>query len=244
MRKLAVLAFAIAALTSPLAAQQDPNPHVPEPLLFDLVRGLGATQGELEVNALYRHDFRAGRDRLLWNPEVEIVVRDGVALELEFAMNREAVESVKLMTQITFGTPVPGRYIHGTQIIGEQSGIDGGYDIAALYVAALRFSPTWSLSFLQGAKYGPGSENPNAGYLAWLGNATVFAETQLATFGLEANVESPRTDNPTIRLTPQIHWQRRQFAVQGGVGVAVSSGTERTFAAIRVVWTLNEGHAR
>lgn len=216
------------------------NPDVPEPLLFDLVRGLGASRGELEVNALIRHDFRQGRDKFYWNPEVEWVARDGVAFELELAMDRGNVEAAKLMTQLTFGAPLPGRYIHGAQVIGERSGIDQGYDLSALYVGALRFTDRWSLSFLQGAKYGAGVLDRQNEYWAWLGNATLFAETRRATYGLEVNVESPRTDNPSIRLIPQVQLHRGQFAMQGGIGVAASAGTQRTFAALRLVWTLRD----
>lgn len=221
-------------------ALQAQNPDVPEPLLFDLVRGLGASRGEFEVNALIRHDFRQGRDKFYWNPEVEWVARDGVAFELELAMDRGNVEAAKLMTQLTFGTPLPGRYIHGAQIIGERSGIDQGYDLSALYVGALRFTDRWSLSFLQGAKYGAGVLDRKNEYWAWLGNATLFAEMRKATYGLEVNVESPRTDNPSIRLIPQVHLHRGQLAAQGGIGVAASAGNQRTFAALRLVWTLRD----
>jgi hypothetical protein len=113
-----LLALALCPALASAQRATDRNPDVPEPLLFDLVRGLGAHKGELEVNALVRHDFKSGRDKFYWNPEVEWIVADGIGLELELAMDRGHVEAVKLMTQVTFGTPLPGRYIHGTQIIG------------------------------------------------------------------------------------------------------------------------------
>jgi hypothetical protein len=244
---LACLPFAAATLVLALvpavaAAQRasDRNPHVPEPLLFDLVRGLGAHKGELEVNALVVHDFRAGRDKFYWNPEVEWIVADGIGLELELAMDRGAVESTKLMTQITFGTPLPGRYIHGAQIIGERSGIDDGYDLSVVYIGARRFSPEWSLNFIQGAKYGAGIEDRQTPYWSWLGNATLFRETRRATFGLEMNVESPRSEAPTIRLTPQIHLHRGAWGLQAGLGAATTGPTQSTFAALRLVHTFRD----
>jgi len=237
------LLLAAPLLAAPVCATAQ-NPDVPEPMLFDLVRGLGAKRGELEVNALVRNDFRNARDQFYWNPEVEWIWRDGVAFELELAMNRDNVEAVKLMSQVTFGTPVPGRYIHGTQIIAERSGLDDGYDLSLLYVGALRFSPTWSLSVLQGAKYGDGLlTDPPGEYLSYLGNATLFKEFRHATFGLEVNVESPRTDNPAVRIIPQVHWHRGDWAVQAGLGVAASRGTEQTFAAVRLIRTLSHGKA-
>jgi hypothetical protein len=240
---IALAMLTVAAAPRTVAAQRasDRNPHVPEPLLFDLVRGLGAQKGELEVNALVVHDFRAGRDKFYWNPEVEWIVADGIGLELELAMDRGVVESTKLMTQITFGTPVPDRYIHGAQIIGERSGIDDGYDLSVVYIGAQRFSPEWSLNFIQGAKYGAGIEDRQTPYWSWLGNATVFRETRRATFGLEFNVESPRSEAPTIRLTPQIHLSRGAWGVQAGLGVSNTGSTQETFAALRLVHTFRDG---
>jgi hypothetical protein len=238
----AALVLATVALTPCAAHAQtapDRNPDVPEPLMFDLVRGLGAKGGELEVNALTVNDFRSGLDKFYWNPEIEWVARDGLAFELELAMDRSRVESTKLMTQITFGAPLPGRYIHGAQIIGERSGIDDGYDLSALYVGAHRFTERWSLSFLQGAKYGAGLEDRQREYWSWLGNATLFRESRRATLGLEVNVESPRSESPNVRVTPQIHLHRGRWALQGGAGVAVSEGTQQSFAALRLVRTLH-----
>ncbi|TVQ94833.1 MAG: hypothetical protein EA397_00685 [Deltaproteobacteria bacterium] len=43
------------------------RPHIPEPLFFDLVRGLGASKGELEVNVLMGLSRpREGRTMLEW----------------------------------------------------------------------------------------------------------------------------------------------------------------------------------
>lgn len=219
------------------------NPNVPEPMLFDLVRGLGASRGELEVNLLVRNDFRRAKDAFYWNPEIEYLWRDGVAFELELAMDRTHVEAVKVMTQVTFGIPVPGRYIHGGQVILERSGLDGGLDAALLYIGALRFTPQWSLSVIQGAKYGDGLlVRPPGAYPTYLGNATLFHETSSVTAGIELNLESPRSDNPAIRIMPQIHIHKGAWAAQFGIGVATSRGSEEAFAAIRLVRTLVDRH--
>jgi hypothetical protein len=237
-RAVRLLALA-AALPVGAAAQ---NPNVPEPMLFDLVRGLGAARGELEVNALLRNDFRNPRDRFFWNPEIEYLWRDGVAFELELGMDRDRLEAVKLMTQLTFGTPLPGRYIHGAQLITERSGLDEGFDVSLLYIGALRLDQHWSLNLIQGAKYGDGLLTQPAGaYSSFLSNATLFREFKHATFGLEVNVESPRTDNPAVRIAPQLHWHRGDWALQVGLGVAASRGTEQTFGAVRLIRTLSHG---
>src|SRR5690606_26148017 len=61
-------------------------PHIPEPLVFDLVRALGAKKNELEANALVVTRFRRGRPTFDWAPEVEWAVADDVAIELELPM--------------------------------------------------------------------------------------------------------------------------------------------------------------
>ena len=57
---------------------------VPEPLMFDLVRGLGAKKGELEINALADFPLNNTSSRNVeWAPEVEYAVFDNLAVELE-----------------------------------------------------------------------------------------------------------------------------------------------------------------
>jgi len=235
---LALLAFVSATAEAQRASHR--NPDVPEPLMFDLVRGLGARKGELEVNTLIVHDFRAGEDKFYWNPEIEWVLADGLAIEVELAMDRGNLESTKLMSQLTFGTPLPNRYIHGAQVIAERSGIDDGYDVSMVYIGAGRFSPTWSFNVIQGAKYGAGIEDRRQPYWSWLGNATLFREARRATFGLELNVENPRSESPTVRLTPQVHVHRGAWAAQGGIGVSSTAGTRQSLASLRIIRTLAE----
>ena len=58
--------------------------HIPEPLIFDLVRGLGAERGEFEANVLGEFPLgdKSGRG-IEWAPEVEYAIVDGFALEFE-----------------------------------------------------------------------------------------------------------------------------------------------------------------
>ncbi len=57
------------------------GPRIPEPMVFDLVRGLGARRGELEFNVLNLVPFRRGGPSYEWAPEVEYAVFDGFAVE-------------------------------------------------------------------------------------------------------------------------------------------------------------------
>ena len=57
------------------------KPRIPEPMVFDLVRPLGAARGELEVNSLFRLPV-AREGRLLWAPEVEYTFADGYGIAI------------------------------------------------------------------------------------------------------------------------------------------------------------------
>ncbi len=52
-----------------------PVPHIPERLVFDLVRGLGTRRGELAINVLAR--VRSESPNVLWAPEIEWAFADG-----------------------------------------------------------------------------------------------------------------------------------------------------------------------
>lgn len=68
--------------------------HIPEPLVFDLVRGLGARRGELEINVLGQFPVGGSNNRKIhWAPEVEGAVTDGIALELELPFEGSELEA-------------------------------------------------------------------------------------------------------------------------------------------------------
>src|SRR5690606_33047962 len=71
-------------------------PHIPEPLAFDLVRGLGARKGELEVNVLLEVPVGGVPH---WAPEVEWALADGAALELELPIRGTELEAIKFASQ-------------------------------------------------------------------------------------------------------------------------------------------------
>src|SRR5688572_24541264 len=78
----------------PPASPVDDLRTIPEPLAFDLVRGLGAARGELEVNTLGVVSLR--RPGIHWAPEVEYAFLDGHAFELELPFANQRFGGVKL----------------------------------------------------------------------------------------------------------------------------------------------------
>ena len=94
---------------------------IPEPLMFDLVRGLGAKQGELEINSLADFPLNNGSNRgVEWAPEIEYALFDNFAIELEFPLNNFELEALKMAIQWTIGSSKNNKFIHGIQVIGEK----------------------------------------------------------------------------------------------------------------------------
>lgn len=114
----------------PLCGQQAPHdpdegslssirPRIPEPLVFDLIRPLGAEKGELEVNSLFRIAPSDQPRRLQWAPEVEYAFAEGYGIEFELPLENAGVASYKGAIQGTLPGPWKRRFIHGWQAIGE-----------------------------------------------------------------------------------------------------------------------------
>jgi hypothetical protein len=207
-------------------------PHIPEPLVFDLVRGLGAARGELEVNTLAIVGLRDGH--VHWAPEVEWAFARGHALELELPVLDRELEAVKLALQGTLPSGLP-RVVHGWQTFGEVSLDDGMPRGVLLYLLGHRFARRWSYLGMLGG----------AAPLARLGqrqgsvllNASLFADpAEWVTLGLESNVSVDLDGGWRVALFPQGHFQvgkRVRFQVAPGVAFA-PQGVE-PLAAVRLI---------
>lgn len=251
MRGLASVVFA-ALLALPCAgaeAGDDPrgaeDPYVaddavrlPEPLVFDLVRGLGARRGELEVNVLALFPLGdAGEREVLWAPEVEYAVLDGFALELELPFEGSELEAYKLAGQVTFGTAFRDRYIHGTQFIAEYFDATEVWELTLLYLAGSRFSETWSALAMLGlrAEKGDASGNDREALL----NVNVFADVaHRLTVGLETNFAGGKDGGSELLLMPQVHWEvAEHFMIQAGLGGLLTRDETDPTASLRVIYT-------
>ncbi len=91
---------------------EEEGPRIPEPMVFDLIRPLGAKRGEAELNSLGRIPLsrkarqvdgvsdplglvRRSQDRqgTEWAPEIEYALTDGLAVEFELPMENLSVEA-------------------------------------------------------------------------------------------------------------------------------------------------------
>lgn len=233
MRKLTAGVLLIFASFVPVPAYaSDGALHVHEPLFFDLVRGLGASQGELEVNALLSSTWTRGALEPAWAPEVELAISDGVALELELPHVADRLESVKTALQLT----LPGRngtFRHGLQLIEEHLWSEPREQVSALYVLGLGTGRFSSLSM-----WGASAElEPNGPEFGALVNVGFFFEwTKSLTLGLETNSRIGQRGFETIRFLPQIQKDlTNHVTVQLGIGALVREEEAAPFASVRFI---------
>lgn len=205
-------------------------PSIPEPMIFDMIRPLGAVRGELEANVLAIKPTNG--EPLTWAPEVEMAVADGLALELELPMTGTRVDSLKLGVQGTIGTGFDGRFVHGVQYLGTVDRA-GRWGSSLLYLAGIRYDRHWSSMTMIGAK-APNSLQPGRAVL--LANHSLFRDVGRATTaGVEVNHLGGRQGNWVI--VPQLH-QRigHRAVVQLGAGMEKPRGARRTgIASLRIV---------
>jgi hypothetical protein len=189
-------------------------PHIPEPLLFDLVRPLGARKGELEINALAQHDTAGGHRE--WAPEIEYAFADGLAIEAELPFENGRLEQYKIAVQGTLGTFRENTMVHGWQTIVRRERDSGDYSADALYLHGMTFGDSWSLFSMGGLRRDLANNGSTVGLL----NASVFYDwSQRLTFGLEINSEIGSGLNGRSRLIPQVHYDLGpQATLQAGLG--------------------------
>lgn len=228
---------------SPLAAQTLPydsdegtfssvRPRVPEPMVFDLVRPLGAHRGELEVNSLFRFTPDGAPARLAWAPEVEYTFADGYGIEFELPMENGSVHAYKAAVQGTLPGPIPRRFIHGWQAIAERARHGGRPQLDLLYLAGSRWHPRWSAFTMTGVRR---EQEDDRG--TFLGNYTLFFHASPdVTVGLESNLASTAASGRHVLVMPQLHLRKNRVNVQIGTGLVHTPGAG---SQLQIGWRLS-----
>lgn len=226
-----LLAALPAALASPAAAQE--APAIAEPMVFDLVRPLGARRGELEVNTLAQRNLSGPHSTVEWAPEIEYAFADNMAVELELPFEGRRVTDYKLGLQGTFGLLNHGRGIHGVQYLGLWNREHRRFQSSLLYVIGNRFGRDAStLTMIGVGDVGAAGAETRALLL----NHTSFYDIAPATTaGIEINLRIGR-ERSTL-LMPQIQQGLGQrIQLQAGVGATKDEGsTWRPRAGVRLV---------
>jgi hypothetical protein len=222
---------------------EERGPRIPEPMVFDLVRPLGAKRGEWEINTLALIPLdrksetidevrdpsglvRRSSDRqgIEWAPEIELVLADGIAIEFEFPMENTILEAYKFAGQWTFGTAFNNRYIHGAQTIVQYNIDPKRWISSLLYIGGVRLNPTWSILGMVGAR-GITNGAPGGSDVEILSNVTLFADlTERLVGGLETNFNQVVGGDITLLVMPQLHYEMaKHWMIQAGGGAQITS---------------------
>jgi hypothetical protein len=227
----------------PLGAEdyyaEDDSPRIPEPMVFDLVRPLGARQGEMEVNVLglIPLNRRVGlnripdpiglvpddRHRAEFAPEIEYAVWDGFAVEFELPFEEDTLEAYKGAAQWTFGTGFNEQFIHGAQMILLYDRDSQRWSPTLLYIAGVRIDERWSMLGMYGFRTELGSGDRPERTEQLLNWSLFYDANNYVTWGLESVWAQSLRGPSAWMLMPQIHWEvTDMFMIQAGAGVTFS----------------------
>lgn len=213
------------------------GPTIPEPLLFDLVRPLGAQKGEIEINTLGLLDL-GGADLFTWGPELEFVFSNGYAMEFELPFANDELEELKFALQGTISDDPTNQFIHGWQTIQRVKLNDYFWQSDYLYIHGYKFDKHWSTISLTGVR-----QNFFDEYYATslLNNTSVFRHTSSKIKeGVEVNwrfddigLSSSQT---AITLVPQVHFELGdRYGLQIGAGASRHQGKWHSMFGMRLV---------
>lgn len=208
-------------------------PHIPEPLMFDLVRGLGAKRGEVEVNNLAVLGLRRRQQELMWAPEVEWAIADGIAVELELPMHNRELHAVKGAVQLTLPT-ARRNLTNGVQVIGEYALTAQDWRATALYLFGARMGKWSALAMIGGRTRIPLHRSARADALL---NPSLYHDvTETLTVGVEVNLALGLDGDHAVTPLPQVHWQiTRSVRVQIGGGVSFQTAYPTPLLAARII---------
>ncbi len=227
------VAFLFIGLWSPAEAQTD-YPDVPEPMVFDMMRPLGAKRGELEANALATTPLSGSDKTVQWAPEVEYAVADGFAIEGELPFEDGRLVDLKLGLQAAFGAFNGGRSAHGGQYLGIYNREARHYRSSFAYMLAHRYNARWSSISMAGL--GDISFSGGHGRNSAIVNHSLFYDSRDGqVLGLELNYRGG--SDGYVLVMPQIHQRlAEKVNVQAGLGAErPHGGTVRPKAGIRLI---------
>ncbi len=219
------------------AAVADEDIHIPEPMVFDLVHGLGVQQGAFEANVLALAPLNDTSERPVeWAPEVEYAIRDGIALEFELPFEDSDLEGYKFAAQFTFDPLANSRRIHGSQVIVEK--IDGAdiWELTALYLTGLKFNANDSVMMMFGFRSEVGGDSDDHDEI--LINVSFFRElSHRMTIGIENDLAIDIDDDAELLVFPQVHYEiSEHLEIQFGAGAEIDDDDTDFSAGFRFIY--------
>lgn len=242
MRIIFALIACLISFSALFGQEKEETVEIPEPLMFDLVRGLGAEKGELEINTLADFPLNdTGSRAIEWAPEAEYAIFDGFAVEAEFPFEDGTLEAIKIALQYTLGQSKSNKFIHGLQFISEFYLLESLTELSLLYVPAYRFNKIWSIIALYGLMFEAGSDAADKDNTVLL-NTTLFANlNEHLTLGLELNNTDPtlqKIDDNEMEflILPQLQYEWSSgFELQAGFGPRFQNDETELSAVLRVI---------
>lgn len=211
-----------AAIVVPARAETFDYPHIPEPMMFDMMRPLGAKRGEFEVNTLVTGPLSGEGRKVHWAPEAEYALGGGFAVEVEFPFVGGRLEELKYGVQSSFGTYAQGRGAHGVQYFGVYDRREKTYRGTVAYMIGYRWSERWSTMSMVGLA-DLGSRRAPGRNAAVVNHSTFFDASERAVLGLEVNYLGG--EGGQVLVMPQVHHKLADKAnLQFGVGVEKARG--------------------
>jgi hypothetical protein len=231
--RVLIVVSALIAAAAPARAEEA-YPHIPEPMVFDMIRPMGAERGELETNVLTLSPLSGQERALEWAPEIEYAFAQGLAIEFELPFEGSRLAELKMGLQGTFGTLHNGRIVHGVQYLGIYERESQTASHAMLYMIGRRHSERWStMSMIGIGDVRVGQSESEAGLL--VNHSTFYDLGERRVAGLEINYKSGH-DGGTL-LMPQFHAPlATNVGVQLGAGLDKQRGERtRPVAGIRLI---------
>ncbi|NRB42715.1 MAG: hypothetical protein HRU20_30305 [Pseudomonadales bacterium] len=232
--------FSIKQITASLlllagySAQSFAAIEVPEPMVFDLVRGLGAKAGEFEVNTLAMVPLNnKDNGSLEWAPEIEYAVADGIAIEFEVPFENSELEAYKFAGQFTLGETANA--IHGIQVIYEDFQNHDQSEYTALWLTGMELSKNNSVMLMAGPRFTQGKDVEDKTELLF--NATFFHRiSNHLTLGLENDLAYHDHNDWSYLAMPQLHYGlSEKFELQFGVGAEFNNEKTNFVSALRLI---------
>jgi hypothetical protein len=206
--------------------------RIPEPMVFDLIRPLGAQRGEFEVNSLFRFSPTDKPRRLLWAPEIEYAFLEGYGIEFELPMENGSIDSWKGAIQGTLAGPWKKTFIHGWQVLGEKIRGGGYSKVDLMYLAGARWHRDWSAFSMTGVERESGTQAAHA----FLGNYSLFFHLRdTVSYGLESNIKGRGNSGRGLLLMPQAQFRKSRLNLQVGAGCRWRKGT----GGLQIGWRLS-----
>jgi len=242
----------------PFGAEEVHDEHdrirIPEPMVFDLVRPLGAQRGEAEINTLAIIPLNRGLGRTdipdaigivpdgtvkpEWAPEIEWAPADGFALEFELPFEEWSLRAYKSAAQITFGTGFEDRFIHGAQGILLYDKFTGKWSPTLLYVAGFQFDEYWSALGMFGFRTEIDGDD-RGDRTSRIFNLSIFRHVgERTTLGVETNTSASLKGESEMLLMPQVHCELEDhWMLQFGAGCSFTKDYTLPESAFRLIYS-------